>query len=281
MREFRSGGPAVVVDDTALTQYLRFAHRLVDASAEAIRPYFRSQVAVDNKAGETRFDPVTAADREAEASIRSLIRQTYPDHGIFGEEHGFEAGTAGLTWVIDPIDGTRAFITGMPLWGTLLALFDGQRPILGIMDQPFTGERFTGSRLGARLAHEGDSRPLSTRSCALLEQAVLQSTHPEMFSAAAESRAFESVATRVQLTRYGGDCYAYCMLAHGLIDLVIESGLNPYDIQALIPIVEAAGGQVTDWHGDDATMGGQVIASGDARVHQQALSLLAPAAGRS
>jgi myo-inositol-1(or 4)-monophosphatase len=269
---------AVVVDTDTLKGYLAFAHRLVNASAQVIKPHFRANGRVDNKAGQSEYDPVTLADRDAETTIRALIQQHHPEHGIFGEEHGFEAGRSGLTWVIDPIDGTRAFITGMPLWGTLLALFDGQRPLLGIMDQPFTGERFIGSRLGAWLEHGGHRHPLRTRPCDDLGHAVMQTTHPDMFSGDAEAAAFNSLVKRVQLTRYSGDCYAYCMLAHGLIDLIVESNLKPYDIQALIPIIESAGGRVTDWRGNDPVQGGQVVAAGDARLHAQALTLLAAGA---
>ena len=268
---------AVPVSRDEIATYLEFAGRLVDASGAVIRPHFREQLSVANKADGGKYDPVTIADQAAETAIRELIKRTYPQHGIYGEEHGFEAGSSGLTWVIDPIDGTRAFITGVPLWGTLVALHDGEKPILGVMDQPFTGERFVGSTLGAELRMRGDSTPLRVRPCGDLSEARLQSTHPAMFTTA-ERAAFDDVARRVRLTRFSGDCYTYCMVALGCIDLVVESNLLPYDVQALIPIIEAAGGIITDWRGGYAGNAGQVIACGDRRVHEQALKLLAGAA---
>jgi myo-inositol-1(or 4)-monophosphatase len=268
--------PAVPVAPDQLSSFIDFACRLADASGKVILPHFRSALAVDNKAGQGAYDPVTEADRAAEDAIRRLIREAYPDHGIYGEEHGYEPGSSGLTWVIDPIDGTRAFITGIPLWGTLIALHDGQRPILGVMDQPFTGERFVGSGLGAQLRRGGQRIELRTRPCAELAKARLQCTAISMFNQA-ERLAFERLSAQVQLTRFSGDCYAYCMVAHAGIDLVVESGLLPYDVQALIPIVEAAGGVMTNWVGGDCGNGGQVIAAGDRRVHQRALDVLAAA----
>jgi myo-inositol-1(or 4)-monophosphatase len=274
---------AVPLSRDEVATYVAFAGRLADASGAVIRPYFRAALSVGNKAGGadaigTGYDPVTAADHGAETAIRERIKQTYPSHGIFGEEHGYEPGSSGLTWVIDPIDGTRAFITGVPLRGTLIALHDGERPILGVMDQPYTRERFTGSVLGAELQTPQGCTQLRTRACAELAQAILSTTHPAVFQTAAERAAFKAVAARVRMTRFGGDCYSYCMLAHGLIDLIIESSLLPYDVQALIPIIAAAGGVMTSWSGAPADEGGQVVAAGDPRVHAQALELLAGAA---
>ncbi len=270
--------PATPVADAELASYRAFADELMQAARAAIAPHFRTRLAVDNKAGGGAYDPVTEADRAAESAIRALIRARYPAHGIFGEEHGFEPGSAGLTWVIDPIDGTRAFISGLPLWGVLVALYDGEKPILGLMDQPWTGERFAGSRLGAELVtRDGARAPLATRPCEALEQAVLYSTHPGLFAAGAEKDAFDAIAARARLTRFGGDCYAYCMVAHGLVDLVIEAGLEPYDVAALIPIIEAAGGVISDWRGGPACFGGRIVAAGDPRLHTQALRILAQA----
>jgi myo-inositol-1(or 4)-monophosphatase len=211
--------------------------------------------------------------------MRRLIRQRYPTHGIYGEEQGMHVGKDPWTWVLDPIDGTRAFLTGIPLWGTLIALNDGRGPVLGVMDQPFTGERFVASELGATLHHRGQTIPLRTRPCGSLAEARLQCTHPGMFDER-ERAAFEELQGRVQLTRFSGDCYAYCMVALGCIDLVVESGLQPYDVQALIPIVERAGGVMSDWNGGDCSQGGQVIAAGDRRIHAQALAVLQHAARR-
>lgn len=259
-----------------LIEYLRFAHLLADAAGEAILPYFRQAPEEFNKAPRG-FDPVTEADRAAETVMRNLIRERYPDHSIYGEEEGLDQRSSPLTWVLDPIDGTRAFLTGIPLWGTLIALNDGARPALGIMDQPFTGERFVASALGAWLHHQGRAIPLRTRPCRSLADARLQCTHPDMFQGP-ECDAFAELRSRVQLTRFSGDCYGYCMVALGCVDLVVESGLETYDVQALIPIVEQAGGVITNWRGGDCSGGGQVIAAGDRRVHAAALAVLEPAA---
>lgn len=260
-----------------LAEFVAFAHVLADAAGQAILPHFRAAPETQNKAEHAGFDPVTAADHAAESAMRALIRKHYPEHGIYGEEAGLDEGTAGLTWVLDPIDGTRAFLTGIPLWGTLIALNDGSGPVLGVMDQPFTGERFVASALGALLYHRNRALPLRTRPCQELRQARLQCTHPGMFDEQ-ERLAFAELEKRVQLTRFSGDCYAYCMVALGCIDLVVESGLKPYDVQALIPIVERAGGVMTNWRGGNCSEGGQVIAAGDRRLHAQALEILAQAA---
>ncbi|MCX8073913.1 MAG: histidinol-phosphatase [Candidatus Binatia bacterium] len=260
-----------------LQEFLAFAHRLADVAGAAILPFFRQAPAERNKSATGGFDPVTAADHAAEEAMRQLIRQRYPEHGIFGEEQGRHAGSGALTWVLDPIDGTRAFLTGIPLWGTLIALNDGTAPVLGVMDQPFTGERFVGSALGAWFLHRGHTTPLRVRACTSLGEARLQCTDPRIFQPK-ERAAFDELQSRVQLTRFSGDCYAYCMVALGCIDLVVESGLQPYDVQALIPIIERAGGVMTNWRGGDCSGGGQVIAAGDPRVHAQALEILAHAA---
>lgn len=253
--------------------YLDFAGRLADAAAEVTGVYFRTPLEVSDKTapdGQDGFDPVTEADRRVEAVVRDLIQQTYPDHGILGEEQPPKAGDSRYCWVIDPIDGTRAFISGVPTWGTLIALHDGERPIIGVMDQPFTGERFIGSPDGAEL----NGKSLSVRRCADLSDATMYTTDPDMFETKDQIEAFGALEKRVRLRRFGGDCYAYCMLALGLVDLVVEGDLEPYDIQALIPIIEGAGGIVTAWDGGPAENGGLVIAAGDRRVHAQALEIL-------
>lgn len=256
----------------SLHAYLAFAHRLADAAAAHSLPLFRTHAAVEDKgAGARRFDPVTIADKAAETAMRELIAATYPDHGILGEEHARVSGTSPFTWVLDPVDGTRAFITGLPLWGTLIALNDGTRPVLGVMDQPFTRERFVGTATAAWLGEQ----PLATHPCDDLAQARIMCTTPEMFADEAEWHAFQRVAARARLVRYGGDCYAYCMVAAGHVDAVIEAGLQPYDVQALIPIIEGAGGIITSWTGDDPQHGGRVVACGDRRLHAQILATLA------
>jgi myo-inositol-1(or 4)-monophosphatase len=255
-------------------ELVSFACRLADAAAEVILPHFRSQLAVENKGGAAGFDPVTVADRDAEAAMRALITREYPEHGILGEEHGTRSGSSEWTWVLDPIDGTRGFMTGLPTWGTLIGLQKGERPLLGVMNQPFTRERFVGSPVGAELRGAGGVTRLSVRACPSLQRAVLSTTAPEMF-APDELARFERVRRGARLTRYGADCYAYCMLAAGFIDLVIEAGLKPYDIVALIPLIEAAGGVVTTWDGGPAHAGGRIIAAGDRALHAEALALLA------
>lgn len=266
----------VELDAEQVDEFAAFLRELVVAAGPSTLAHFRKPISITNKlsAQGGAYDPVTQADQDAETCIRALISERYPDHGLYGEEHGFEAGTCGLTWVIDPIDGTRAFITGQLHWGVLVALFDGKNPVLGAMLQPFTEELFIADGTSSRLERGGQRTDLAVRSCARLADAILCCTTPEMFRSAAELAAFEHLSKQVQLRRYGGDCYSYCMLAHGLIDLVVEADLKPYDIQALIPVVEGAGGIVTDWRGRSAAQGGRVIAAGDRRVHAAALELL-------
>lgn len=252
-----------------------FAHRLADVAGDVIRPKFRVAMEVSDKgSGRAGYDPVTEADREAEAALRRLIKATYPTHGLLGEEHGHEVGVEACTWVLDPIDGTRAFICGMPQWGTLIAFNDGSKPILGVLDQPITRERWVGGFGQAELHTPSKVSRLRTRACADLSDAVLTTTHPSAYFSPAERTAWGELAGCVKMTRFGGDCYAYGLLAMGFIDLVVESSLQPWDVQALIPIVEGAGGVFTSWDGGEAHDGGRVIAAGDRRVHDQALAVL-------
>jgi myo-inositol-1(or 4)-monophosphatase len=256
--------------------FVGFAHHLADLSGQAIGRHFRRRLLVSNKAAGREFDPVTAADQAAERVMRKAIAATFPDHGIIGEEFAAAPGAGRYHWVLDPIDGTRAFMIGSPLWGTLIALTDGGRPVLGMMNQPFTRERFWASgRLARMWGPDARPRRLRTRPCGKLEEAVLTCTHPDLFADASERARFAAVKSRVLMTRFGGDCYGYCLLAAGLVDLVIEAGLKAYDVMALIPIIENAGGEITTWEGEPALKGGRVIAAGDARAHRQALRLLA------
>ncbi|MEX0839398.1 MAG: histidinol-phosphatase [Parvibaculum sp.] len=255
-----------------------FALELGDVAAAVTLPHFRSGLSVDNKRGQYAFDPVTAADRDAETAIRRLIGERYPDHGILGEEHGNHDGASDLTWVIDPIDGTRSFISGVPLWGTLIALNDGTRPVIGLMEQPYIGEKFLGRPGGSELIGPHGTVPLKTSGCTKLEDALLGNTDPGMFHLDGEKAAFRELSSKVKLRRFGGDCYFYCLLAAGTLDLVVESALQPYDIQALIPIIENAGGIVTDWKGGDAQQGGQVVAAATRELHEAALAILSQAA---
>jgi histidinol phosphatase-like enzyme (inositol monophosphatase family) len=271
-------GGAARLSDHEIREYLEFACRLGERAGAAILPHFRAVIAVDNKAAAGSYDPVTIADRSAEETISREIARVYPGHAIHGEEHGRSTGTSPLTWVIDPIDGTRAFILGHIHWGTLIALNDGTRPVLGVMHQPYVGETFLGSPAGAFLRRNGQGRRLRTRGCARLREAAVCASHPDQFARREERAAFDLVASKARLTRFGGDCYNYCLLAAGLIDLVIESALHAYDVQALIPMVEAAGGVMTGWDGQPCYEGGAVIAAGDPKLHQKVLEMLAWAA---
>lgn len=249
------------------------AEALADVAAARSLPLFRSpRLRAANKAT-LGFDPVTQADRDAEAAMRTYLAINRPADGVHGEEFGSTPGTSGLTWVLDPIDGTRAFISGATTWGTLIAVDAGQGPVLGLIDQPYVGERFMGGFGRAVMTRAGVERPLAIRACAGLDGAVLYSTFPEI-GTAAERAGFEAVRDRVQLTRYGTDCYGYALIALGQVDLVIEAGLKAYDIQGPQGVIVAAGGIVTDWRGRPAHLGGRVLAAGDARVHAAALGLL-------
>jgi len=249
-----------------------FVDELASASGETILPFFRTLLAIEDK-GADAFDPVTAADRAAENAMRTLIRRTFPDHGIIGEEYGNERLDAEYVWVLDPIDGTKSFVGGMPAWGTLIGLLRFGEPVFGMMHQPFTRERFTGDGAAARYRGPMGERDMRVRACAALADAVLYTTSPRLMQPR-ERAAFATVEDAARLSRYGGDCYAYCMLAAGHIDLVIETELKPYDIMPLIPIIAGAGGIVTDWDNRPAQNGGRIVAAGDARVHRAALDLL-------
>lgn len=260
--------------DLELTQELtHVAHLMADAARDVILPHFRSpDLGADNKlAG--GYDPVTVADRAAEVAMRDILAQHRPDDAIFGEEFGEKAGTTGLTWVLDPIDGTRGFVSGTPTWGVLIAVGDADGPFLGMVDQPYTGERFFGTPQGATLLRAGKEHPIQTRVARPLSEAIVFTTFPEVGSAE-EGAAFRAVASRALLTRYGMDCYAYALVASGQVDLVIEAGLQAYDIQGPLALIEAAGGIVTDWNGGLAHQGGQVIAAANSDIHAEALAIL-------
>jgi len=264
-----------VLPDAEQLQFLmRVAGEAADAAARVTTKYFRQNFDVENKAGAGSFDPVTVADREAELAIRHVLRNACPDIGFFGEEHEVIASDNGLMWVVDPIDGTRAFMSGMPLWGTLIGLYNGQDAILGLMDQPFFKERYIACAKRAELISGQSTRILSTRHMPDLSDAVGYCTTPDMFSNDAALACFNSVKNSLQLMRYGGDCYAYGLLAAGHIDIVLDGDLQPYDIQALIPIVEAAGGVVSNWSGDSAVDGGYVVATGSRTLHDKVIPLL-------
>lgn len=255
------------------TELMTVAYRLADAARPiALRHFREHRTLVDNKrpAG---FDPVTIADREIEQAFRKVLSKSRPDDAVMGEEFEDTEGTSGLTWIVDPIDGTRGYISGMPTWGVLVAVADASGPLFGIIDQPYTGERFVGGFGSAVLHHQGASGSLDTRHCGSLANAVLYSTFPEV-GTEAERRAFDAVSGAVKLTRFGADCYAYAMVAAGQVDLVIEAGLNAYDVAAPIAVIEQAGGIVTDWTGGRATGGGRIIAAGNADIHAEAIAIL-------
>ena len=254
-----------------------FIDDLATTSGEAILPFFRTALGtVEDKSRGGAFDPVTAADRAAESAMRTMIKRAFPNHGIIGEEFGAERADADYVWVLDPIDGTKSFISGLPAWGTLIALTHAGTPVLGMMHQPFIRERFSGDGKQARYRGPAGERKLMVRDCHGLSEAILYTTSPRLMNAA-DRDAFGRVEDRVRLSRYGGDCYAYCMLAAGHVDLVIETEIKPYDIVPLIPIVTGAGGVVTTWNGERAENGGRIIAAGDKRIHEAAMRVLSGA----
>ena len=252
---------------------VKTAQDMADAAGAAILPWFRTDIAATNK-DQTGFDPVTEADRAAEKAMRAVLKEQRPEDAILGEEFGATVGTSGLTWVLDPIDGTRAFISGAASWGVLIGVTDANGPILGVIDQPYTRERWISGPDLARFDGPMGTRPLATRGTTHLQDATLFTTFPEV-GTVEEGAAFHRVAGACRLTRYGLDCYAYGLLALGQIDLVIEAGLHAYDICGPAAVVAGAGGIVTDWQGGPAHEGGQVIAAATPALHAAALALLA------
>ncbi|MFN0218654.1 MAG: histidinol-phosphatase [Hyphomicrobium sp.] len=254
---------------------LSTAHACADLSGPVILKAFRKRRAVENKAGSAGYDPVTAADRAAERVIAKTLKARFPAHGIVGEEYGVRGGAGPYRWIIDPIDGTRAFIMGSPMWGTLIGVLKDGAPYLGVMDQPFTGERFWSEAAASFLRiRSGPAQRIKTRPCATLKDAILTSTHPDIFETLAAKKTLAALKSQVRMTRYGGDCYGYGLLASGHIDLIVESGLKPYDIVALIPIIERAGGRISTWDGGTASNGGDIVAAGDPRLHEAAVKAI-------
>lgn len=249
-----------------------FVEELAKVAGDAIRPFFRTALGVENKS-KLGFDPVTEADRAAETAMRHLINKTFPAHGVIGEEFGSDKPDAPYVWVLDPIDGTKSFISGMPAWGTLIGLLKDGMPVYGMMHQPFIGEWFSGDGQNARYRGPAGDRRLNVRNCASLKDAMLYTTSPLLMDEAERSQ-FQKVEAAAKHSRYGGDCYSYSMIAAGHIDLVIEAGIKPFDIMPLIPIIEGAGGIITTWTGDRAIDGGRIVAAGDKRVHAEALKIL-------
>ena len=261
------------LDPTEIADILSTAAELAAVARDATLMHFRSAgLSAENKEV-TRFDPITVADRLSEDRMRTVLARRRPADGILGEEFAAVVGTSGLTWVLDPIDGTRSYLSGSPTWGVLISIADAAGPIYGIIDQPYIGERFEGGLGRAEVNGPMGRAVLKTRAARPLAQAILFTTFPEVGSAA-EGQAFHRVAKQAQLVRYGLDCYAYGLIAAGQIDLVIEAALHPYDIQAPIAVIRAAGGIVTNWQGGDCHMGGQVLAAANPGIHAEAMALL-------
>jgi histidinol phosphatase-like enzyme (inositol monophosphatase family) len=249
-----------------------FLFALAQAASDETLPRFRQSGAIENKL-QTGFDPVTEADKAAEHAIRKLIQRDFPDHGILGEEHGALGLDRDYVWVIDPIDGTRAFISGLPVWGTLIGLTQKGKAVSGLMSQPFTAELFYALDGDAFLSRHGKAERLKSRQTTSLAGATMFTTTPHLFKGEAKRR-FGELEDKVKLSRYGCDCYAYAMVAAGHADLVVEPGLKPYDIVALIPIIESAGGVVSCWDGAPAENGGNIIAAATPELHRAALEIM-------
>ncbi len=251
----------------------RFAIALAEASAKEILPFFRRNTQVDVKSGPV-WDPVTEGDRAGERVIRRLIEERYPSHGIHGEEYGIKEGRSGFTWMLDPVDGTRAFVCGMPTWATLIGLSFEGRPVVGLMNQPFVGDMFYGSPEGAWLDHRGVTQPIRARSGIGLGSATIGTTAPELYHAEADRAAFDRLKRKAQMTRYGGDAYFFAVMSAGHLDIAMDANLQPYDIAPLLPIVSGAGGVYAEWTGGDAAMGGNVITAGSQALLEEALAVL-------
>jgi myo-inositol-1(or 4)-monophosphatase len=262
-----------MIDAREAAAITEFAEDAIALAGEIALRYFRSSVEVINKAKKRAYDPVTQADREVEEFLRERIGARWPAHAVVGEEFGGQRGAA-PAWLIDPIDGTKSFISGTPMWGILLGLADGERCVAGLMRQPYLRETWVGSDTGAFLVHDGTRRALQTRDTAAIGDAILCCTHPEMFRSETEAEAFRRVAAASRFTRFGTECYGYCLLASGSADLVVEADLEAYDVMPLVPIVERAGGVISTWDGAPALNGGRIVAAANPALHAAALKLL-------
>lgn len=249
----------------------RFALETASAGGQETLRWYRNPLQVENKAAGSAFDPVTAADRACERVIRARIRAAYPHHAIHGEEYG-EAGLSDWTWIVDPIDGTRAFMSGFLHWGVLLGLLFEGEPYLGVMAQPFTGETFFGDGASATYIHRGRTVSMRTRETKELADATFATTDPRLFESPYERGVLRRIEDSVRLVRYGADCYQYALIALGQLDLVVENVLQPWDIQPLAPIVRGAGGVVTNWQGTEDLTTGEVIAAANPILHERALA---------
>ena len=259
--------------DQEILEHMATARTAAEDAGKIALSYFRTPMTVENKMPGVVFDPVTEADRNVETHIREVLSDRYPDHAIVGEEFGV-TGEGDIRWIIDPIDGTRAFVSGVPAWGILIGLTENNRCLAGLMHQPFTGETFVGGPDGAFVHRNASTTKLEARADAELDNATIYCTHPMMFEQSEHQEAFQNLSARCRLQRFGGDCYSYCLLAHGCIDLVVEGFLQAYDIVPLVPIVERAGGVITDIDGNTPMNGGTVIAAANARLHEIALRMM-------
>jgi inositol-phosphate phosphatase/L-galactose 1-phosphate phosphatase/histidinol-phosphatase len=253
--------------------FVALAERLAETTRSIIHPYFRQPIEIAQKADQS---PVTIADREAEGAMRALIAEAYPEHGMIGEEHGAERSGAAYVWILDPIDGTKRFISGHPQFGTLIGLMHDGEPILGIIDMPMMDERWIGAAGRETIKKDANgTRPARVRPCATVEQAVLYATSPHMFPGD-DFQAFERVRRHAKLPMYGGECYAYGLLSSGFVDLVIEATMEVYDYLPLVPVITGAGGVISDWQGAPLGLGsdGRTIAAGDRRSHAAAITML-------
>ena len=259
----------------ASVDYLPFLEDLIEQAGEVSLKYFRSDLAVTDKRQKgSAFDPVTRADRETEEFIRARIAEEYPDHSIIGEEFGAKCGSGPYTWLIDPIDGTRGFISGTPMWGVLIGLKRGDECLAGAMRQPYTGETWIGDGKAAYFIRQQERTRIRVRERTALDKAIVCCTHPAMYPTDETRQKFMGVVARCRFSRFGTECLGYGMLASGFVDLVIEGGLSAYDIMPLIPIVEGAGGIITDWQGNAALNGGLIVAATSKRLHEEVLELL-------
>jgi myo-inositol-1(or 4)-monophosphatase len=255
------------------TELTNFAVSLARASEAEILPYFRRNTAIEVKP-HVEWDPVTEGDRAGERIIRRMIEERFPKHGINGEEYGAKPGKSGFTWVLDPIDGTRSFVCGMPTWATLIALYAEGKPVIGVMNQPFVGDLFYGNPEGAWNNYRGTIEPLRARAGVKLADAAAGTTAPELYRSERDQRAFQNLRKTVKLMRYGGDAYFFSVLAAGHLDIAMDAGLQPYDIGALIPIIEGAGGAVGSWSGSIPAEGGNIICAGSQALLEAAIAVM-------
>lgn len=253
---------------------LDFAIQIALDAGDIALKYFRSDLDITDKSGGNVYDPVTRADREIESYLREKIKDKYPQHSIVGEEEGISSGAQSYTWFIDPIDGTRGFVTGSPIWGTLIGLVDNNKCIAGVMHQPFIKETYIGSEAGAFLLNNQGKKRLGCSNTEKISDSIMCNTHLGMFRNDRDNRIFHELVNSCRFSRFGTDCYGYTLLAMGLVDLVLEARLETYDIIPLIPIIEAAGGVVTDWDGNSARNGGNIVACANPILHENVLAFM-------